>query len=339
MVPAWTVTPSAAMPLNRHNLILDEQAFQDLLSAAFTVQEHGDWLKQAGHPGIAPQVASDAASLSEALGFCQDCGALKPTSDSDCIHCSTDQFRPGERLQRKLASMWLMSPEHDLGPERTAQLRKASRRESIADNSLRQPAAQRGRDRLSDSTREASLDETLAPEDSVLIDRSSFRASNDPLTLDSSLLYDMPDLVLNDPYAEAINPPTTEPVNDMPPPQAKLRLADIRVTLRFHRANLYLGAAVILAVVALLWPAVRPPRRAALSPMERLLVAVGVAEAPTPVVHFKGDPSVSVWVDPHTALYYCPGEEQYGKTSDGRLSTQHDAQIDRFQPARRSVCE
>jgi hypothetical protein len=113
----------------------------------------------------------------------------------------------------------------------------------------------------------------------------------------------------------------------------------MRVTLRFHRANLYLGAAIFLAALALMWPTVSEPQRASLSPMERALVAIGIAEAPAPVVHSTGDPGINVWVDPHTALYYCPGEEEYGKTADGRVSSQHDAQMDRFQPAGRAPCE
>jgi hypothetical protein len=46
-----------------------------------------------------------------------------------------------------------------------------------------------------------------------------------------------------------------------------------------------------------------------------------------------------VWIDPHTALYYCPGDEQYQKTDGGRFSSQREAQMDRFEPASRSACE
>jgi hypothetical protein len=117
------------------------------------------------------------------------------------------------------------------------------------------------------------------------------------------------------------------------------RFRDLHVTLRFHRADLYLGAAVFVAAMALLWPAAGSPRRAALGPFERALVTLGIAEAPTPVVHLQGDPSIEVWVDPHTALYYCPGEELYGKAGGGRFSSQREAQMDRFEPASRSACE
>jgi hypothetical protein len=117
------------------------------------------------------------------------------------------------------------------------------------------------------------------------------------------------------------------------------RFADLWATLIFHRANLYLGAAVVLVVAALMLPGVNSPRRAALNPMERALVALGIAEAPVPAVRLRGDPGLNVWVDPHTALYYCPGAEQYGKTVDGRFSSQHDAQMDRFQAAGRRPCD
>jgi hypothetical protein len=69
------------------------------------------------------------------------------------------------------------------------------------------------------------------------------------------------------------------------------------------------------------------------------LITLGIAEPAAPTIHLQGDPAVNVWVDPHSALYYCPGEELYGKTADGRLATQREAQMDRFEPASRAACE
>jgi hypothetical protein len=51
-----------------------------------------------------------------------------------------------------------------------------------------------------------------------------------------------------------------------------------------------------------------------------------------------GNPDTEVWVDVHTALYHCPGSELYGKTPDGRMTTQRDAQQDQFEPANRKAC-
>lgn len=71
---------------------------------------------------------------------------------------------------------------------------------------------------------------------------------------------------------------------------------------------------------------------------ERTLVSLGLAEVPEAPVP-RGDPAVQVWVDQHTALYYCPGAELYGKTPDGRFTTQRDAQLDQFEPAARAYCQ
>ena len=117
------------------------------------------------------------------------------------------------------------------------------------------------------------------------------------------------------------------------------RLSDWRVKLRFQRADLYLGLAIFIAATALLWPSAVPRRSTSLDPWERALVTLGLAEEPAPLIHSPGDPKAQVWIDPHTALYYCPGEEQYGKTDDGRFSSQREAQMDRFEPAGRSACE
>jgi hypothetical protein len=71
---------------------------------------------------------------------------------------------------------------------------------------------------------------------------------------------------------------------------------------------------------------------------EKFLVSIGLAEPPDAPV-YNGNPNTKVWVDVHTALYYCPGAELYGKTQGGKMTTQHDAQQDQFEPANRKVCD
>jgi hypothetical protein len=75
-----------------------------------------------------------------------------------------------------------------------------------------------------------------------------------------------------------------------------------------------------------------------LSLFDKLLISLGLAEAPEPPPD-KGNPDVQVWVDPHTALYYCPGADLYGKTPKGKITTQRNAQLDQFEPASRKPCE
>lgn len=134
-----------------------------------------------------------------------------------------------------------------------------------------------------------------------------------------------------------------------------------------RRADVYLGVAVILILVALpfiIWSNAAssgggsskpiaasannstpgsPRRRHAtqqpkLTLMEQLLVSMGLAEPP-PAPAYNGNPNTQVWVDLHTALYYCPGTDLYGKTPKGKFTSQRDAQMDQFEPAYRQACD
>lgn len=122
---------------------------------------------------------------------------------------------------------------------------------------------------------------------------------------------------------------------------------------KVHRGNVYLGAAILLLLAALFgwgsYPAAsnaaansarhrRNPPKPELTFFETVLVDLGLAvPPPTPV--YLGNPDVQVWIDPHTALYYCPGADLYGKTPDGKTVSQRDAQMDQFEPAFRKACE
>jgi len=318
------------MPANRPNLTLDEQSFQGLLSAAFTIQEHNDRLKLAGQTPAEPQARLEQANI------CPHCGAPKPAAPkaaegSRCESCGLDEFRPGERLQHNWASMWLMSQEQRLWPERSpiAQEETAIIEQRERGKAVLGKAAAEGRwitEATDDFPREGLTRENLTQEE--------LRSEGSDLAVQPFQLS-----AFEDSYATDATTDASISLDGTAPSSVLQRFTDWHVKLRFHRADLYLGVAVFVAALALLWPAAAAPRPAALGPWERALVTLGIAEVPTPVVHFQGDPSLAVWVDPHTALYYCPGEEQYGKTADGRFSPQREAQMDRFEPASRSACE
>ena len=80
------------------------------------------------------------------------------------------------------------------------------------------------------------------------------------------------------------------------------------------------------------------PAQPSLTLFEKLLVSLGLAETP-PAPTYLGNPNAPVWVDLHTALYYCSGSDLYGKTAGGKFTTQRDAQLDQFEPAARKTCE
>jgi hypothetical protein len=123
-----------------------------------------------------------------------------------------------------------------------------------------------------------------------------------------------------------------------------------------RRGDIYLTIAVILVACVIRWgvwsnhsitatgpqnPTVTTHKKVApdadLSFFDRMLIKLGLAEAPEPPED-KGSPGVQVWVDERTALYYCPGADLYGKTPKGRFTTQREAQLDQFEPAYRKAC-
>jgi GAF domain-containing protein len=145
------------------------------------------------------------------------------------------------------------------------------------------------------------------------------------------------------------------------------RAGTIKRVLKLSRADVYLRLAIILVVVTVVWaiwshgnppPPVsgtpakattassatpgtvrqRKPAEPKLTASERLLIWLGLAEPP-PAPVYSGNPATQVWVDMHTALYYCPGSDLYGKTSKGKFTTQRDAQLDQFEPAYRRACD
>jgi hypothetical protein len=112
----------------------------------------------------------------------------------------------------------------------------------------------------------------------------------------------------------------------------------LRLRARRKAAATVLASFALLLILALwgLWPS-NPSSQ--LTWFESLLVELGLAEVPAHAPTYVGNPDVRVWIDVHTALYYCPGSDLYGKTPGGRFSTQRAAQQDQFEPASRAACE
>jgi putative methionine-R-sulfoxide reductase with GAF domain len=129
---------------------------------------------------------------------------------------------------------------------------------------------------------------------------------------------------------------------------------------RARRGDFYLVVAVILVLIVIRWGILsnrsvgasgsggtasssaarrKSQADADLSMFDKLLISLGLAEAPeAPEYKYKGNPNTQVWIDPHTALYYCPDSELYGKTPKGKFASQQDAQLDQFEPASRRAC-
>jgi GAF domain len=139
--------------------------------------------------------------------------------------------------------------------------------------------------------------------------------------------------------------------------ESKQRTSYLASTWRKHRANIYVAASAVLLLAVLFgWGSISPPAattgtpatgrnalrkvppKPELSTSDKILVDLGLAEAPSAPA-YTGNPEAKVWIDVHTALYYCVGSELYGKTPGGRFTSQGDAQQDSFQSASRRPCE
>ncbi|HLX86054.1 MAG TPA: hypothetical protein VKR59_19295 [Terriglobales bacterium] len=385
-------------------LSMDEQSFQGLLSAAFIIQEHNDRRKREQveterESGIEP-FGLEAASETVSPQVCSSCGSPKTDGDGAlCATCAAEPLRPGERLQRNWASMWLMSQGQSLwaeSPQESLDDAQVRFRRSDANLRPRLPVipdfADEKLSALPPARRAASdvLPGDVLPRENAATSFTGFGKSAfvDPLEEVSELDRSRVETskaetgwAPTDEDTEEDFAPDAEPLLALPltagaevpalgtspsdkastavmntaaeidgaeiapptssPPSLIRTLRDLRVKLRFRRADVYLGIAIFVAVFALLWPAAGSTRPVTptLSSWDRALIALGIAEAPAPEVHLQGDPAIQVWIDPHTALYYCPGEEQYGKAANGHYSTQREAQMDRFEPAGRSACE
>lgn len=385
------------MSSTRHKLMLDEQSFQGLLAAAFTIQQHNDRQRALGLNSAHDELAS-----LQATDLCPHCGVAIPAGQTACPKCTSDNLRPGERLQRNWASMWMMSQEKSLAadvestdhdgsegegdplrsdageqdqrehPHATRAIIPSQATISNRRHEARLEAAEKivplprfGGGTFVDAARPDSSKRDVPPaEGSALIEdrrntvgsaiSSVFWQKND-LPVHHQTIEDLAgsDLALQRSASDEIQSQDVHfdisPAPDSSTDDSLSRgssskanairrgLLDLRVKLRFHRADLYLGIALVVALLALLWPATAS-QRPKLHPWERMLIAMGIAEAPAPTVHYPGSPNIKVWVDTHTALYYCPGDELYGKSQDGHYSTQHEAQLDRFEPAERVAC-
>lgn len=125
-----------------------------------------------------------------------------------------------------------------------------------------------------------------------------------------------------------------------------------------RRGDIYLAVAVILVAIVVRWgiwsehsvsatgmqgtsgtvQRQQPDPASELSLFDKMLISMGLADPPE-APQDKGNPYTQVWVDLHTALYYCPGADLYGKTPKGRYASQRDAQLDQFEPAYRKNCD
>ncbi len=338
--------------------LLDETAFQQLLSAAYVMQEHNNRLKKA--PQAATQVsapipvavqpaiaASTTLPAAQPIPFpatpqpasptCQECGSALTPNEFFCENCGAPAERPNNTTQKNWASLWEMhqasQPETKVAPQEHkvsfASAKTAHSEETTGEEIDLFPA---------------ELEEIVGKFSNPEIDQEP-ETSSKSLTLVDATTH---------PAASAESAVTAPPSTWTSAAKARAWLDSLkpkpaskdwfREEWSLHRGiiAIALACAVLLAVL-FQWatqPVKAPGQARELSGFEQMLVSMGLAEAPTPQdMPAPGNPDTKVWVDVHTALYYCPGADFYGKTADGKYTSQLDAQRDHFQPSTLKACD
>ncbi len=320
----------------------------------------------ASNPDAALGLANDESAIADSAleeAKCQNCGNQLAAGEAFCGSCGTSRSTAsGKDLQSKWATLWNLKKASESGFPAPPPDGEST------DSLFGQSPEAEGRESTKDS-------ETT---ESLLNDASKSHGQQDgtdALALsENATAQPVPDASAEAAEDKLIPAPPSKPPEArvwlhsiaVSPPAVQLRgfWQKTRVFARTHRGDLALGASLVLFLITIIWAVSsnhsttsadagtsttaasapvkpkrkQPPPAPKLGFFDGLLVDLGLAEAP-PAPSYSGNPNVPVWVDVHTALYYCPGSDFYGKTPQGKIASQRDAQQDQFEPASRKVCE
>ena len=287
--------------------------------------------------------AQEAESSSDLAEHCRVCGRPFSSDETFCGRCSMPRVAAsanGEGLQSKWASMWFMQQAKEARPERktgkfwpsepklpwpstTGNASQAELREQKPETRAVPPQ----------SVFTAPSPKTVPP-----IPSRTHLSLSEVASSGETVEYAVPGhglRILEDESAAEPGPEGPKSFFSRLRPSHFVRIKISRRTIALAICS---AAAILFVASWLSWPAQSSSH---LSWFDSLLVDFGLAEVqarrPAPV--FAGNPNVRVWEDVHTALYYCPDSDLYGKTPGGRFSTQQSAQEDQFEPATRVACQ
>ena len=307
-----------------------------------------------------------AATAAAATFVCRKCGHQLVPEEQFCGNCglprSSDYAAPS--MQSRVASLWHMQEamkkaapaDGALAHEETpARVHRAQTEKPLADSIEEQApelfaAAELPRNGTVGPT---SLAEALGTQESIRLELDHALDSESPVNPEDDLKAPEPTALVKAEHPAAWS--SAAAARAFFENLAAERPGGLVRLWNERRGDIYLAVAVILVACVIRWgiwsnhsvgatgsqAAVghrRPSPEADLSAFDRMLISLGLAEAPAPP-EYKGNPDTQVWVDLRTALYYCPGADLYGKTPKGKLTSQRDAQLDQFQPAYRKACD
>lgn len=314
-----------------------------------------------------PKAGSPPAAASPVPYECRKCGHRLMGEEQFCGNCGSPRSADYEppSMQSKVASLWHMQ--------------EAMKKNQPADPENGDFPQQRGQPDLGPMEPEKALADSIEEEAPELFaphkrqDDSTSEASQMPAELVGEEIADpveshpaeSAEVVSEDDAGEAeATALAKRPADWSSAAAARAFLEQIANTKRAgglshfwqtRRGDIYLAIAVVLVAGVIRWgvwsnpsaggteqPAAAGQKKVApdadLSFFDRMLLKLGLAEAPA-APEYKGNPDTQVWVDLHTALYYCPGADLYGKTPKGKFASQRDAQLDQFEPASRKACD
>lgn len=289
-----------------------------------------------------PVPLSESKAKSSRDAVCPQCGYQFGEPELFCGRCGTPRparVSPSGDLQSKWASMWHL--------QQTAENKQHTEAEESEKAEIESPE-------IALAEVSSELAHELSPELKKMMEQFSDELGDAEIAPENSSAL----VISGEPPedATALSLAVQEPAKSPSPwgsaTQAHEWLESLHpksaggIWLAKHRADLYVGAAVLLLLIVLSGWGMRPAENHAqvksaqpnLTFFEKVLVSLGLAETPpTPV--YLGNPNAQVWVDLHTALYYCSNSDLYGKTPGGKFTTQRDAQLDQFEPAARRNCD
>lgn len=243
---------------------------------------------------------------------CRVCGRTFIGNEAFCGNCSMPRVAGGgaEGLQSKWASLWYMQQARAGSEEFETAVEPESERQNLTHD-----AGATARDPKAPTQPESLWRRPEKPAELIW----DHRGDDDELPL-------LPDVFAPPSWDETIGSAWKNFVGRAR--NAGRRSATVAVVL------------LALLLLAVAWGSRPSPGWPGVTRFEAMLVKLGLAEVPqrTPAPP-KGNPDLQVWVDLHTALYYCPGSDLYGNTPGGQFETQREAQMDQFKSATGTVCQ
>jgi len=289
-----------------------------------------------------PVPISESRAKSSRDAVCPQCGYQFGEPELFCGRCGTPRparVLPSGDLQSKWASMWHL--------QQTAENKQHKEEEESEKTEIESPE-------IAEAEVSSELAHELSPELKKMMEQFSDELGEAEIAPENNSALVISGETVEDttPLSLAVQEPAKSPSPWASATQTHEWLESLHpksaggIWLAKHRADVYVGAAVLLLLIVLSGWGMRPAENHAqvksaqpnLTFFEKVLVSLGLAETPpTPV--YLGNPNAQVWVDLHTALYYCSNSDLYGKTPGGKFTTQRDAQLDQFEPAARRNCD